>query len=353
VQEEELLKLQEQQNLQSLQSRIISSADKGLLLSTDMESISLMVGSVSDLTLYKNILKRFIELNQDSKISLVNAAAHVYKYYQLCHLLDAPDWALELLDDENVKQINPMSSTLACYSHLLVMNLLFKSKQYSDVVTIYEEMDLSQYEKSYETHSILTLTMLALIKSDKTVAFEKATMFLESYLNVKNPIELLSHGMGRLTYIYAWLACLDGNYLTAYEIVHVESKDMKRSLKTNLKMFTLLKMDKTIDAIFVLEDVIEIYDGPERLSHRKPKFCKEVIQLLVQAVNKSQDKEVISRLKSIFSKLDYVAEITGESIEDLLFLPVDNVGSVQRKRVTELDALKRRYKPKPQPNQLY
>ena len=41
----------------------------------------------------------------------------------------------------------------------------------------------------------------------------------------------------------------------------------------------MLKMDKTIVAIFILEDVIGNYDGPERLRHQKAKFGKDVIHL--------------------------------------------------------------------------
>eukprot|EP00092_Neocalanus_flemingeri_P001478 GFUD01001576.1.p1 GENE.GFUD01001576.1~~GFUD01001576.1.p1 ORF type:complete len:405 (-),score=92.70 GFUD01001576.1:64-1143(-) len=351
TQEEELAKLEERQNLHNLKNMIISSADKGLLLSTDLDSISLMVGSVSDLILYKNMLKRFIELNQNSKIALVNAAAHVSKFFQLCHLLDAPDLALEMLNDENIRQIFLMSSSLACFSHLLLMNLLFKSNRHREVIRVFEQIDLSQFEKNYETHSIISLTMLSLIKLNKPGAFATGTQFMESYMDVTNPSGLLAQGKGRLTYTYAWLACKDENYQTAYEIVHAESNVTKENLKTNLKLFTLLKMEKTVDVILHLEDIIENYDGPERMRNQKPQFCKEVIQLLVKAVKESPDKEHVSRLKSIFSKLDYAAEITDSSIEDLLLLPVDNVGSVQRKRTSELDALRRRYKPKPKPEQ--
>eukprot|EP00092_Neocalanus_flemingeri_P021650 GFUD01023483.1.p1 GENE.GFUD01023483.1~~GFUD01023483.1.p1 ORF type:complete len:396 (-),score=68.00 GFUD01023483.1:9-1196(-) len=345
IKSEELSKLQERQNLQNLMNRIVSSADNGLLLSSDVESIGLLVGSFSDLIIYKNLLKRFIELNQDSKISMVNAAAHVNKFFQLCHLLEHPGLALEFLEDRNIKQIMLMSHSLACYSYLLLMDLLFKSNKYREVIEVFEEMDLSQFEKDSETHSILSLAMLALIRLNNPGAFAKATLFMESYLDVKNPIELLAHGKGRLTYVYAWLACKDENYQTAYEIIHTEPSAIKRTPKTNLKLFTLLKMDKTVDAILYLENgVIDNYDDSH--SHQKPKICREVVQLLVKAVDESKDKEHISRLRSIFSKLDYVAEITGDSIEDLLFMPVDNVGSVQQKRTSELDALRRRYKPK-------
>ena len=49
TQEEELLQLQERQNLMNLKSRIISSAEKGLLLSTDLDNISLMAIDKDDL----------------------------------------------------------------------------------------------------------------------------------------------------------------------------------------------------------------------------------------------------------------------------------------------------------------
>ena len=53
AQEKELLKLQATQNLENLKSRILLSADQGLLLSIDMDSISSMAIDVDDVMLYK------------------------------------------------------------------------------------------------------------------------------------------------------------------------------------------------------------------------------------------------------------------------------------------------------------
>ena len=80
---------------------------------------------------------------------------------------------------------------------------------------------------------------------------------------------------------------------------------------------------------------------------KKTTLCKEVIQLLGAAAKHCRDDTLLSRLKIVFSKLDNAAEITDKSVEDLLFLPVDGgAGSNQRKRETNLDDLRRRYKAK-------
>ena len=343
-QEEQLLQLQKRQNLRNLRSRIILSAEKGLLLSTDLDNISFMAVDKDDLAVYRDIIIRFIELNNDHKVSMLNAVTQINKFYQLCHLMNAADTALDLFKNNHVKKVITMNNGIAGHSLLLLINLLVKSHKFSHIIKVYEEMDLSHLETSYEAPSIFHLFMLALIKMNQQEGFAQATVLMDKIMKVQNPGEV---GKGR--YPYAWLACMEERYAAAYEIVHHEpTKGPKRSLQTNMKLFTLLKMDKPVDTISVLEDIIKTAaEGPERPNQQKPTLCREVIQLLVAAAKDCRDDKLLSRLKIVFSKLDNAAEITDKSIEDLLFLPVDGgSGSNQRKRETNLDDLRRRFKAK-------
>jgi len=334
-QKEQLEHLQKKRDLLNLESRIIASANKGILLSSDVEIVSQLIvvsgagvedledidQSVSDLMFYKDILNKFISLNKHSKISMVHAVSHVTKFYQLCHLMTTPDLALELFDNPDVKEVIPVNSDLASYSHLVLINLLFKVKKYEEVIRVYEEMEISRFQKHYETNSILTLILLAIVKLKLPESFAKATVLVEEFLTEDNQAMALGQEKGRLTNIYAWLSCMDGNYPTAYEIIQAQSKHVDCA-KINLKLFTLLKMSKIVEAIFALEDVIGRFGGPGRIQYYKPRICKEVIQDLVQAVNESKDGEIVLSMKGVFSKLDFVAEIVEDSIEDLLFEPI-------------------------------
>jgi hypothetical protein len=219
-QEEELLQLQKRQNLMNLKSRIISSAEKGLLLSTDLDNISLMAIEKDDLTVYKDIILRIIELNQDSKISMLNAGIQINKFYQLCHLMNAADIAMDLFKDDHAKKVIAKNNSIAGYSLLLLTNLLFKSHKFSHIIKVHEDMDLSHLEKSYEAPSIFHLFMLALIKMNQPEAFAQATMLMDTFMKVENPGEV---GKGR--YPYAWLACMEERYAAAYEIVHQPTKE--------------------------------------------------------------------------------------------------------------------------------
>ena len=144
TQEEELMQLQGRQNLMNLKSRIISSAEKGLLLSTDLDNISLMAIEKDDLAVYKDIIIRFIELNQNHKVSMLNAGTQINKFYQLCHLMNAADIAMDLFKDDHVKKVISMNNSIAGYSLLLLINLLFKSHKFSHIIKVHEEIDLSQ-----------------------------------------------------------------------------------------------------------------------------------------------------------------------------------------------------------------
>ena len=167
-------------------------------------------------------------------------------------------------------------------------------------------------------------------------------MLMDPFMDVESQSKFLGLGKGRLSNIYAWLACKYGDYLTAYEIVQAQQY-RKQSIGTNIKLLTLLKMGKVVDTIFLLENNIIDLVGTDRLSHQKPKLCREVIQLIVHAVKDSEDKEVISRLTDVFSKLDFVAEIIDENIEDLLCVPIDTFGPGQHKKKSEIHTLRKKH----------
>ena len=68
-----------------------------------------------------------------------------------------------------------------------------------------------------------------------------------------------------------------------------------------------------------MEEVVDDLSGPSRTLKNKPKFSKDVIKLMVDGVNATDEKEELrDELKSQFARLDYVAAISDLSIEDIL-----------------------------------
>jgi len=341
-QEQELAQMQKQntQCLQTQRSRILASADQGVVLSRDLDTLSTMTVDNADIVLYQNAVLRFLELSQASKISQLNAGPHIYKLCQLHHLLNTYQLCMQLLEEESVKKVLMMNSKLASQSFLLLNNLLFKNSKFSDIIRINTELDMSMLDKSYNTRSLLTLTLLALIKADDPGTFSKATDLLNSYSSHRAPGQV----QGRLAHAYAWLACKDGNHAVGYETVHSENRTSNNSLQINLQVFSLLELGRTEDAVAVLDRFIQTRAGPERLEEKTPVLCRDIIQKLVTAVKDSEDQEIIGQLRTVFSKLDTAAEITDEGIEDLLVIPMDSQGSVQRNSLTSMQDLERKYR---------
>jgi len=343
AQEEELLVLQrESGNLESVRKRILASAEKGVLLSRDLDMLSNMAVDTQDLSLYQKTVLRFLNLNQASKISQINAGPHIHKLCQLAHLLNTPSLLIKLFQDENVKKVLLMNNRLASQSYLLLNNLLFKNAKFSHIIRLNTDTSLSGcHEGSYQTHSLLTLVVLALVKHDQPGSLAQATKLLDTHLSQR------TQAMGRLTHAYAWLACKEGDYAVAYETLHSDYHIPNKSLQANLQVFSLAELDRPGDAVTVLDRFIQTMQGPDRLDKKKPILCREVIQNLVTAVKDSKDEELISQLKMVFSELDTVAEITDDGIEDLLVIPMDNLGTAeQKKRISSMEDLSRRYRPR-------
>jgi len=343
-QQQELQQLQKRgtQNLQTQRSRILVSADQGVLLSRDLDILSTMALDNADIIIYQNSVLRFLELSKASKISQLNAGPHIFKLCQLHHLHNNYDLCQQLLEDKSVKEVFMMNSKLASHSYLLLNNMLFKNKKFGDIIRINTELNLSLLDKYYNTRSLLTLVMLALIKSEEPGCFAQATHILNTFNSHRAPEQLV----GRLAHAYAWLACKDGDHAAGYEIVQADNKSSKNSLHINLQVFTLLELGRSEDAVYVLDKFIQTRAGPERLDEKRPLLCREVIQKLVTAVKDSEDQEMIGLLRMVFSKLDTVAEITDDGIEELLVIPIDSLGSAERKSLTSMQDLRRKYRHK-------
>jgi len=336
VQEQDLAKLlrQSTRNIQVERSRILASAEKGLLLSRDLDILGCMAVDSADITLYQNTVLRFLELTQASKISQLNAGPHIYKLCQLHHLLNDHNHCTQFLKEENVKKVFQMDAKLAIQSYLLLYNLLFKNRKFSAIIKHNRDLDMSEFDNSFDSRSFLTILMLAFVKSGEPGSFSQATQIMNSH---SGPGRV----HGRLTHAYAWLACKDGDHAVAYEIVHPDSNN---SLKINIQVFSLLELGKLEDAISVLEKFIQTNVGPDRPERRRPLLCREVVQKLAEAVKNSEDKELVFKLKKTFMELDTAAEITESGIEDLLLIPMDSVGTSQRNRISSMEDLKRNYK---------
>jgi len=321
---QQLERLKERQNLPRLRSVIFSSADAGQLLSSDLHNISLMVDSEQTLQAYQNLVFRYINLHAGSPACDIQAYKAINTFCKLCHLNSAADKLEATFKKKQVKEILTRKNVFDDY--LLCADLLYKHERFKDVVSLCKDLRKPFDVSDHLCQSLLALLLLSLVRLDTAGGFAVAS----SYLNLSQ-----AHGTDpgavqapptksvetdHLIAVYAWLACKDGRFETAFEVLRCgDGLSYKKSLHTNILLFALLKLNRVEEAVLLLEEVVDDLSGPSRTLKNKPKFSKDVIKLMVDGVNVAEEKEELrDELKSQFARLDYVAAISDLSIEDIL-----------------------------------
>ena len=325
------------------------------MISLDLDYIHELVQNVTTLELYKKVLLRFMEQNKDSAVSSANIGVHFQHLCNLCHHFKTPDIAVDVFKSEHYKQFMKVDRRQASQNHLVIMNMLFQSNRFADLLQLYEDLEISTSQNTqgksiyFQLYPLLTLVLLSIVKQNKTDPFSQATVTLERSFqhSIEIPLEFLSTvDDGRLMNAYAWTACMQEKYVEAFEVAHLRSKVVNRSLDTNIKLFSLLKISRIHEALDVLTNVAEKSNFVDKSDEEKPTICKSIVHELVNEVKASDEEELVVSLKTIFKKLDYVAYITDKTIEDLLLLPVEYRHHRRRKvhkKLTDIQQLYRRY----------
>jgi hypothetical protein len=184
----------------------------------------------------------------------------------------------------------------------------------------------------------LTLALLALCQLDPATGYPEARQLVAEFL--AQPGTPHPGGVtGRAAYAYSWLALRSGHPAAAHDLL--QGRPARRSLGLNLEVAALVELGRPGEAIDCLEAVAGARDGPERPVSHRPKLAREVVRAVVEAAAGGPD-HLNHRLRDLFGRLDSCAEITDETILDLLLLPIVWHQPVERPS-SGLQSLKRRY----------
>lgn len=334
----------------SLAPALLASAGRGLLLGTDLDRAARGVREVQDLQAFRQLILRYIEMNKDNTVILLQAQWYLQRYHHLCHLLSSGTSSLAMWREEGARLLHTQPTSITPNINLTLLNCLFREGLYKEVLEVYGQLgEVLASQRSKTDHLLLTLALLAICRLNPSSGFPEAKALVENYLRVPQGSEqrkdYVLEGMGRGTFAYAWLALQAGEYAAAHEIVQTRSSK-KRLLKLNIELSSLLQLGRLETALASLEEVVGRQDTPDSREGTKPQFAREVIQLLVGQVTAASTPALTQRLKKIFVKLDYSAEITDQTILELLLTPIDWNTTVERRPASELQSLTRRYRPK-------
>merc|ERR1719220_3346112 len=302
---------------------LVASADRGLVLSSDLTRAADLVVGKEGLTVYKDLLLRFFELNKGNKLVLINAQPHLLKYYQLCHILGLGQEALAAWQFEGTKQLHTLSSPISASLHLTLLNCLFREEMDAEVVEVYSDLQpmLSNHRDPTD-RLLISIALLALCRIKPDSGYQEGEYLVRGSLAL------------------SWLAMRAGQHGVAHGSLPL-SGQRKRLLTLNLELATLCNLDRLDEALELLESLVGGEDVPEGV---KMRLSREAVKLLVEKVAGAKNENLTARLKNLFRRLDSAAEILDQSLLELLLQPIQWEERVERRPVSDLTSLNRQYR---------
>jgi len=318
---------------------LTASAARGLVLSSDLTRASDMVVGEEGLTVFRELLIKFIELNKGNKLVLINAQPHLLKYYQLCHILCCGQAALAVWKSEEVKQLHALNSPLSANLHLILLNCLFREEMDAEVVEVYRGLQPLMVDQRAPTDRLLiSLAVLALCKHNPDSGYQEGEQLVRGFLEHQGSGG--AETLGRASFALSWLAMRAGEYGAAHGSLPLGNQ-RKRLLSLNLELATLCHLNRLDEAMELLESLSGGEDVPEGV---KLRLSREAVKLLVEKVGGASNENLTARLRSLFRRLDSSAEIVEQSLLDLLLHPIQWEERVERRPVSDLTSLNRQYR---------
>jgi len=318
---------------------LVASADRGLVLSSDLTRAADLVVGKEGLTVYKDLLLRFFELNKENKLVLINAQPHLLKYYQLCHILGCGQEALAAWQCEATKQLHTLSSPISASLHLTLLNCLFREEMDAEVVEVYSDLQpMLANHRDPTDRLLISIALLALCRIKPDSGYQEGEKLVRGFLEHQD-----SQGaetLGRASLALSWLAMRAGQHGVAHGSLPL-SGQRKRLLTLNLELATLCNLDRLDEALELLESLVGGEDVPEGV---KMRLSREAVKLLVEKVAGAKNENLTARLKNLFRRLDSSAEILDQSLLELLLQPIQWEERVERRPVSDLTSLNRQYR---------
>jgi len=360
---------------------LIASAERGLLLATDLEQVAEQVVGEEQLATYGRLIVRYLEINQANAIVLQNGQAHILRYYQLCHVLSSAPAALALWGEGVVRAQHLQPSATITSANLTLVDLLFRQGRDEDVLVVYQALQpLLAEHRSTTDHLLLAMALLAIARLRPAagywcagagpattggagvagvggncggggdggggVASVGGERLVREFLESRSGES--KENLGRASFVLAWLALGAGEAAAAHEILHCGQgmAERRRALRTNLRLLALARLGRLGEAVGLLEELVDSEDTPERPDRTKAKFAREVVREVVEEVARAADPSLATRLRQVFRRLDASAEVVDQTVLELLLLPIQWNSSVERRPVSEITSIRKHFRPR-------
>lgn len=240
-------------------------------------------------------------------------------YLSACKMFNCPESATKMWFDDNMQQCGIFNLNNLRLRYFMI---LYEAQRYEEILALFRKLDQTNLHDD-------TFGMAALYKIGTKEAFKEAQSLYG---------RMIKNG-GRATLIFALFAHNMGKLEVAYKALTNDNYTSKKSkFNTNLKLKILTKAERLKDALTLIRtEMLPMYACDSSFA-----IVYKVMQELAEKVKSSQDDELITEMTELCQILDDTVAMTEDSVEQLVFAPIDHGRKVKTAHQRKMSRVKRK-----------
>ena len=308
-----------------------------LLLSNDINNLILTTRTKDHMKVTQHALKHFVKTKEPFRDSavLLKKRQLLKDFMLTCRLHKWKDTANSTWNDDHFMELagftdqgsNQLAMNMPTVT-LCYLDILYEKKLYQAVID-----EILKLEKVVQLPVfVYVLGMMACLKMNTEESLNVATGFY----NGSNNKQIMK--ISRVVHPYSLLLHKQGNTSLALETVSLLPTKHFPYLRAGIMVHFLSHLNRPDEACSLLEVMLRNYDRADQpLAMARgqgiPKliFSMETVKSLTDVIRTHKDAALNARLGGVFSRLDKIASITDQSIDNLVTAEID-ISSFEKAR---------------------
>ena len=308
-----------------------------LLLSNDITNLILTTRTKDHMKVTQHAMKHFVKTKEPFRDSavLLKKRQLLKDFMLTCRLHKWKDTANSTWNDDHFMELagftdqgsNQLAMNMPTVT-LCYLDILYEKKLYQAVID-----EILKLEKVVQLPVfVYVLGMMACLKMNTEESLNVATAFYNGSSN-KQIMKI-----SRVVHPYSLLMHKQGNTSLALETVSLLPTKHFPYLRAGIMVHFLSHLNRPDEACSLLEVMLRNYDRADKpLAMARgqgiPKliFSMETVKSLTDVIRTHKDAALNARLGGVFSRLDKIASITDQSIDNLVTAEID-ISSFEKAR---------------------
>ncbi|XP_050539963.1 pentatricopeptide repeat-containing protein 2, mitochondrial-like [Daktulosphaira vitifoliae] len=285
-----------------------------LIFTEDLKQIVHMINdNEEELSLVEKMMKKFNQQSKGLRFGNFTFGPVVMRMY---YHLNKPESALKMFFEP---ELEGFFNHLTSYQ--ILMDLLFINAKYDEILNVYKTIQERQLQIAKFPKGVMMLVYAACYKLNTSEAFEYACkLWTEQQEAGHIPIR-------KTVTFFAANALNQNSPHIALEVISTIRNQAYVTLR-NIKVVALSDLGRIQDVLPILRSVLSLDQPSDSYNIAvKQTFCRDVINIVKNAVEKSDNEGIMMEFNRILSQFDELSIISESTLDSIL---CSNVKMIER-----------------------